>query len=37
MKTNLLNQINQEIFDLQTYKEFISFMKFKKMLDELNN
>ena len=37
IKTNLANQINQEIFDLQTYKEFISFMKFKKMLDELNN
>ena len=37
IKTNLENQINQEIFDLQTYKEFISFMKFKKMLDELNN
>ena len=37
IKTNLANQINQEIFDLQTYKEFISFMKFKKMLDEFNN
>ena len=37
VKTNLPNQINQEIFDLQTYKEFISFMKFKKMLDEFNN
>ena len=37
IKTNLANQINQEIFDLQTYKEFISFMKFKKMLDEFNS
>ena len=37
IKTNRVNQINQEIFDLQTYKEFLSFMKFKKMLDELNN
>ena len=37
IKTNLANQINQEIFDLETYKEFISFMKFKKMVDEINN
>ena len=37
IKTNFAKQINQEIIDLQTYKEFISFMKFKKMLDELNN
>ena len=37
IKTNLANQINQEIFDLETYKEFISFMKFKKMLDEFHN
>ena len=37
IKTNLGKEINREIFDLQTYKEFISFMKFKKMLDEFNN
>ena len=37
IKTNPATQINHENFDLQTYKEFISFMKFKKMLDELNN
>ena len=37
IKTNLANHINQEIFDLETYKEFISFMKFKKMLDEFHN
>ena len=37
IKTNFAKQINQEIIDLQTYKEFISFMKFKKMLDEFHN
>ena len=37
IKTNFSKQINQEIFDLQTYKEFISFMNFKKMLDEFHN
>ena len=37
IKTNLANQINQEFFDLETYKEFISFMKFKKMVDEFHN
>ena len=36
-KTNLAKQTNQETFDLQTYKKFISFMKFKEMLDEFNN
>jgi len=36
-KPTHLNEASQESFDLQTYKEFISFMKFKKMLDELNN
>ena len=37
IKTNFAKQINQEIFDLQTYNEFISFMKFKKMLDEFHD
>ena len=36
-KTNFAKQTNQETFDLQTYKKFISFMKFKEMLDEFNN
>ena len=36
-KTNLLKQINQDEFDLQTYKKFISFLKFQEMLDELNS
>ena len=35
-KTNLLKQINQEDFDLKTYKKFISFLKFQEIMDELN-
>tara|TARA_B100001027_G_C16101848_1_gene256479 strand:- start:200 stop:598 length:399 start_codon:yes stop_codon:yes gene_type:complete len=36
-KTNLLKQINQEDFDLQTYKKFISFLKFQEMMNVFNN
>jgi len=36
-KTNLFKQTNQETFDLQTYKKFLSFLKFQEMMDELNN
>ena len=36
-KINLAKQINQNDFDLQTYKKFISFLKFKEMLDEYND
>ncbi|MCR8540143.1 MAG: hypothetical protein JJ848_007310 [Prochlorococcus marinus CUG1439] len=35
--TNLLKQINQENFDLQTYKKFISFLKFQEIMDEFNS
>ena len=35
-KTNLFKQTNQETFDLQTYKKFLSFLKFKEMMDEFN-
>ena len=35
-KKNLANQMNQNDFDLQTYEKFISFLKFKEMLDEFN-
>ena len=35
-KTNLLKQTNQETFDLQTYKKFLSFIKFQEMMDEFN-
>ena len=35
-KSNHLNEDNQEAFDLQTYKKFLSFLKFQEMLDEYN-
>ena len=31
-----LNEPNQEAFDLQTYKKFLSFLKFQEMLDKYN-
>ena len=31
-----LNESNQEAFDLQTYKKFISFLKFQEMMDKYN-
>ena len=35
-KTNFLKEINIVDFDIQTYKKFISFLKFQKMMDELD-
>ena len=35
-KSNYLNQPNQEAFDLQTYKKFLSFLKFQEMMDKYN-
>ena len=35
-KTNLLKQSNQESFDSQTYKKFLSFLKFQEMMDKYN-
>ena len=35
-KKNLLNRSNQDTFDLQTYKKFLSFLKFQEMMDEYN-
>ena len=32
-----LNEANQETFDLQTYKKFLSFLKFQEMMDKYNN
>ena len=32
-----LNEAKQEAFDLQTYKMFLSFLKFQEMLDKYNN
>ena len=31
-----LNEANQEVFDLQTYKKFLSFLKFQEMMDKYN-
>ena len=32
-----LNEANQEAFDLQTYKKFLSFLKFQEMMDKYND
>ena len=32
-----LNEANKDTFDLQTYKKFLSFLKFQAMMDEYNN
>jgi len=36
-KSTNINEANQEDFDLQTYKKFISFLKFQEMMDRYNN
>ena len=33
-KTTHLNEENQDVFDFQTYKKFISFLKFQEMMDK---
>ena len=35
-KSTNLNEANQEDFDLQTYKKFLSFLKFQEMMDKYN-
>ena len=35
-KSTALNEENQEAFDLQTYKKFLSFLKFQEMMDKYN-
>ena len=35
-KSTHLNDANQEAFDLQTYKKFLSFLKFQEMMDKYN-
>ena len=35
-KSTHLNEANQETFDLQTYKKFLSFLKFQEMMDKYN-
>jgi len=36
-KSTHLNWAGQEDFDLQTYKNFLSFLKFQEMMDKYNN
>ena len=36
IKSTHLNEDNQEDFDLQTYKKFLSFLKFQEMMDKYN-
>jgi len=35
-KSTDLNAENQEVFDFQTYKKFLSFLKFQEMMDIYN-
>ena len=35
-KSTDLNAENKEAFDLQTYKKFLSFLKFQEMMDKYN-
>ena len=35
-KLTHLNEENQEAFNLQTYKKFLSFLKFQEMMDKYN-
>ena len=35
-KSTHINEENQEAFDLQTYKKFLSFLKFQEMIDKYN-
>ena len=37
IKSTHLNEANQDDFDLQTYKKFLSFLKFQEMMDKYNN
>ena len=35
-KSTNINEANQEDLDLQTYKKFLSFLKFQEMMDKYN-
>ena len=35
-KSTHLNEKNHESFDMQTYKKFLSFLKFQEMMDKFN-
>ena len=34
--SNHLNEVNNEAFDLKTYKKFLLFLKFQEMMDKYN-
>jgi len=36
-KSTLLKQTNQDAFDLQTYKKFLSFLQFQEMMEKYSN
>ena len=36
MQPNHLNELNNDSFDLQTYKKFLSFLKIQEMVDKYN-
>ena len=36
IKSTHLNEANQDDFDLETYKMFLSFLKFQEMMDKYN-
>ena len=36
IKSTNLNELNQEAFDFQTYKKFLSFLKFQEMMEKYN-
>ena len=35
--SNHLNEVNNEAFDMRTYKKFLSFLKFQEMMEKYNN
>ena len=37
IKSTHLDEANEEDFDLQTYKKFLSFLKFQEMMDKYND
>ena len=36
-KSTNFSEVNQEAFDLKTYKKFLSFLKFQEMMDKYNS
>ena len=36
-KSTHLNEVKKDAFDLETYKKFLSFLKFQEMMEKYNN